>query len=176
MKRAAFLITLIIVVAGACKSNGPTQQAGLVTTAASPSTIQANGYVTDEAKVIDESARKQLETTLAAFKERKKIDFSIVTVKSTGDKSARDYSLTLARERKGNSIEENASGLLLLVAVDDRQWHIQITRNLEATLTNEILTSLSPPMTDSFRQNQWGEGILKYVKAIIAKLEQTDTI
>jgi uncharacterized membrane protein YgcG len=61
----------------------------------------------------------------------------------------------------------------LLVAIDDRNWHIQITRNLEALLTNEILTNLSTPMTDAFRQKQYGEGILKYVNAIIAKLDQT---
>jgi uncharacterized membrane protein YgcG len=97
-----------------------------------------------------------------------------VTVRTTGDKSARDFSLGLARERKNNSIEQNVSGLLLLVAVDDRNWHIQITRNLEVSLTNELLTELSVPMTDSFRQNRYGEGILKYVNALIAKLEQID--
>ena len=66
--------------------SGPTQQAGLTTAAASPRTVAAIVYVTDDAKVIDESTRKQLETTLAALKERKKIDFSVVTMKSTGDK------------------------------------------------------------------------------------------
>ena len=89
-------------------------------------------------------------------------------MKSTGDKSVRDHSLTLARQRKNDSIEENASGLPLLVAVDDRNWHIQITRNLEVKLTPEILTNLSTPMTDSFRQKNYGEGILKY-ECIIAK-------
>ena len=176
MKKAALVLTLSIVTAAAisCQSVGPTQQAGLTTAAASPRTVAATVYVTDDAKVIDESTRKQLETTLAALKERKKIDFSVVTMKSTGDKSVRDYSLTLARQRKSDSIEENASGLLLLVAVDDRQWHIQITRNLEVQLTPEILTGLSTPMTHSFRQNQFGEGILKYVNALIAKLDQLD--
>lgn len=172
MKKAALLLTLSIAIIS-CKSAGPAQQASLAPAIASPSTATATGYVTDEAKVIDESTRKQLETTLAALKERKKIDFSVVTVKSTGDKSVRDHSLTLARQRKSDSIEQNVSGLLLLVAVDDRNWHIQITRNLEPHLTNEILTSLSTPMTDSFKQMQYGEGILKYVNALIAKLDQT---
>jgi uncharacterized membrane protein YgcG len=176
MKRAALLVTLSIVFAAfsSCKSNGPTptQQAGFAAPAASPSPVKATGYVTDDAKVIDESTRKQLETTLATLKERKKIDFAVVTVRSTGDTSVRDQSLALARQRKNDSIEENASGLLLLVAIDDRQWHIQISRNLESSLTNEILTSLSTPMTDSFRQKQYSEGILKYVNALIAKLEQ----
>ena len=133
---------------------------------------KTSDYVTDDAKVIDDSTRKQLETTLAALKERTKIDFAVVTVKTTGDKSAFDYSLELARLRKNNSIEQNVSGLLLLVAVEDRNWHIQITRNLEAHLTKEILTNLSEPMTDSFKQKRYGEGILKYVNAVIAKLEQ----
>jgi uncharacterized membrane protein YgcG len=154
---------------------GSTQQASTIATSVpTQSPIAAVEYVTDEAKVLDEASRKQLETRLAALKERKKIDFSIVTVRTTGDKSARDFSLGLARERKNNSIEQNVSGLLLLVAVDDRNWHIQITRNLEVSLTNELLTELSVPMTDSFRQNRYGEGILKYVNALIAKLEQMD--
>ena len=173
MKKAALLLTLSIVIAAivSCKNVGPAQRAGIAEAAASPSTVQATGYVTDDAKVLDESTRKQLETTLASLKERKKIDFSVVTVRSTGDKSVRDYSLALARQRKSDSIEENVSGLLLLVAIDDRNWHIQITRNLEAQLTNEVLTNLSTPMTDSFRQKHYSEGILKYVNAVIAKLE-----
>jgi len=176
MKKVALIITLSIITAAAvsCKNIGPTQQAGVAAAAGSPSTVSPNGYVTDEAKVLDESTRKQLETTLAAFKQRKQIDFSVVTVRSTGDKSAFDYSLDLARKRKNNSIEKNVSGLLLLVAVDDRNWHIQITNNLEKDLTKEILTNLSTPMTDAFKQKQYGEGILKYVNALIAKLDQSD--
>jgi uncharacterized protein len=173
MKKAAIVIILTTVII-ACKS-GPTQQVSSVVVAVpSPSTVKASGYVTDEANVIDEAVRKHLVTALAALKERRKIDFSVVTVKSTGEKSVADYSLALARERKKDSIEANVSGLLLLVAVDDRQWHVQITRNLEPHLTNEILTNMSTSMTDSFRQKQYGEGIRKYVNAIIEKLDQLD--
>lgn len=142
-----------------------------VTNTANPSPLKASDYVTDNAKVIDEATKKQLETTLAAFRERTKIDFSVVTVMTTGDKSAFDYSLELARARKENSFEQNVSGLLLLVAVEDRNWHVQITRNLEVQLTKEILTDLSVPMTDSFKQKRYSEGIVKYVNALIAKLE-----
>lgn len=130
-------------------------------------------YVTDSANVIDQSSRNQLEATLTALKQRDKIDFAVVTVGSTGDQSARDYSLALARERS-NQIknENNIAGLLLLVAVEDRSWHIQVTRNLEDELTSDVLTKLSPPMTDSFRQKAYGEGILKYVNAVINKLAE----
>jgi uncharacterized protein len=172
MKKAVIIIILTATII-ACKS-GPTHQASVVAAVPSPSTVKATGYVTDEANVIDEATRKQLATALAALQDRRKIDFSVVTVKSTGDKSVADYSLALARERKKDSIEANVSGLLLLVAVDDRQWHVQITRNLEPHLTKELLTNLSTPMTDAFRQKQYGEGIRKYVNAIVEKLDQLD--
>jgi len=173
MKRVAIIIALSIVPGLSCKHSPPPQQAsGLVTTTGSPTVLKAIDYITDDAKVIDEASRTELETTLAAFKARKRIDFAVVTVKTTGDQSAREYSLAVARERKANSTENNVSGLLLLVAVDDRNWHIQISNNLENALTNEILTNLSTPMTDSFRQKRYGEGIVKYVKAVIAELDR----
>lgn len=174
MKRATSIIILILIGTAliSCKSGPIHKESGLVPTTASPSLVKASDYVTDDAKVIDDPSRQQLENTLAALKARKRIDFSVVTVKTTGAQSARDYSLTLARERKNNSAEQNVSGLLLLVAVDDRQWHIQISRNLEHDLTNEVLTKLSEPMTDSFQQKRYGEGIIKYVTALIAKLDQ----
>jgi hypothetical protein len=58
------------------------------------------------------------------------------------------------------------------VDVDVLIWHVQITLNVETQLTKEVLTDLSTPMTDSFKQKRYGEGILKYVNALIAKLEQ----
>jgi len=96
MKKAAIVIILTTAII-ACKS-GPTQQASSVAAVApSPIVVKTTDYVTDDAKVIDEATRKQLETTFAALKERKKMDFSVVTVKTTGDKSVFDYSLALAR-------------------------------------------------------------------------------
>src|SRR5215813_6302861 len=171
MKRVAVIITLsIVAVLGTSCKRGPTQQqaSALVPTTASPAALKAIEYVTDDAKVIDDASRKELETTLAALKAQKHIDFAVVTVKTTDAQSAYDYSLVLARQRKDHLKEDNVSGLLLLVAVDDRNWHLQITRNLEADLTKEILTNLSTPMTDLFKEKRYGEGIIKYVNAVIA--------
>jgi uncharacterized membrane protein YgcG len=143
------------------------------TVAASPS--PQTGYITDSANVMDRSSRTELETTLDAFKRNKKIDFAVVTVGTTGDRSVFDYSLDLARERKTTVRDgRDNGGLLLLVAVNDRKWHIQITRNLEDKLTAETLTTLSRPMADSFKQKRYGEGIIKYVNAIISKLDELD--
>jgi uncharacterized membrane protein YgcG len=156
------------------KTNARTQQSNAVaTTVASPSPQATTAYLTDSANVIDQSSRNQLEAALTALKQRDKIDFAVVTVGSTGNQSVRDYSLVLARERNSHIKDENnIGGLLLLVAVEDHKWHVQVSRSLESKLTNEILTTLSQPMTDSFRQRRYGEGIIKYVNVIISKLAE----
>src|SRR6185369_11515072 len=110
IKRVAIIVTLSIVVGLSCK-RGPTQQqaSGLVTTTASPAAVKSLAYVTDDAKVIDEASRKQLEATLAAFKAQKHIDFAVVTVNTTDDQSTYDVSLYLARKRKDSLNENNVS-------------------------------------------------------------------
>ena len=130
-------------------------------------------YVTDGANVIDADTEARLETRLAQLKEQRDIDFAVVTVSTSGGESVFDHSLRLARERtEAIKASNRKSGLLLLVAVNDRQWRIQITRNLEAKLTNQLLTDLSTPMTESFKQERFGEGIEKYVGAVEAKLTE----
>src|SRR5262245_25339129 len=145
MKKLAIVAMLIAaVITAACAWNKP----GSLTTAkptptASPSPRLT--YVTDSQNVFDPSARSQLEATLATFKEREKIDFSVLVVDSSGNQSAGDYSFALARERNRH-VHDSQGGIFLLVALNDRKWHVQVTRNLESKLTPEVLTTLSQPM------------------------------
>jgi uncharacterized protein len=185
LRSRAAIATLLIaaVVAAACvgrnkspsqnvSGGGNTQQASAASTVAANPSPQIE-YVTDSANVLDQPSKSQLESTLAAFKRREKIDFAVVTVGTTGNRSIRDYSLDLARKRKTNVPDgRDNGGLFLLVAIDDRQWHIQITTDLEEKLTDPILTALSQRMVNSFKQKRYGDGINKYVDAIITKLEE----
>ena len=128
-------------------------------------------YVTDGANVIDATDEARLEKRLAQIREQHDVDFAVVTVSTSGAESVFDHSLRLARERSDRlKNKPGKGGLLLFVATNDRQWRIQISRNLEAKLPNQLLTDLSAPMTDSFKHERYGEGIEKYVEAVMAKL------
>ena len=167
MKKAA-IIVLLLIVNVACLRSGKTVSSMDLSNVVLP-------YIVDEAKVIDAGTEMQLEKRLARFRKQEDMDFAVVTISTIGEESAFDHSLKLARERAASISNQNDKGnLFLLVVVDDRKWHIQISRNLEAKLTNEILTELSSPMTESFKDKRYGEGITKYVDAIIAKLGTTD--
>jgi uncharacterized membrane protein YgcG len=60
---------------------------------------------------------------------------------------------------------------LLTLAIKDRDWRIQISRSLEKDLPDEVCKALGDQSRDLYRQAKYGEGITKYVKAIIERLE-----
>ena len=129
------------------------------------------GHVNDYANVIDNATKLRLEKTLRNLRERARIEFGLVTVKTTGKETIFDYSLATARGW-GIGGQNGIDGLLLMVAVDDRKWRVQVTRGLEADLPEDVLTELSGPMVEAFRKASYSEGLTNYVAAIIERLKE----
>ncbi|HEX6624074.1 MAG TPA: TPM domain-containing protein [Pyrinomonadaceae bacterium] len=129
------------------------------------------GFVNDYAKVIDYETRQQLEEKLSRLKERSHIEFAVATVETTGGQSIFDYSLAVARGWHIGS-KETGDGLLLLLAVKDRKWHIQITRSLEPVLTKDELSEVGMSAHALYRDGKHGEGIVKCVDGLIVKLAE----
>lgn len=130
-------------------------------------------YVNDNANVIDAGTKERLATILNRLKERADIEFAVVTVPTTGDKDIFGYSLALARGWGIGSKEGEKNGLLLVVAVNDRKWQVQVSRHLEGdmpdTLAGEIARQRLVPQ---FRQNNYSQGISDFVQAAIATLAE----
>lgn len=130
-------------------------------------------YVTDNANVIDPATKERLATILNRLKERADIEFAVVTVPTTGDRDIFGYSLSIARGWGIGSKEGEKNGLLLVVAVNDRKWQVQVSRHLEGdmpdTLAGEIARQRLVPQ---FRQGNYGQGINDFVQAVIATLAE----
>ena len=131
------------------------------------------GFVADYANVIDSASKERLESMLTDLKNKSAIEFAIVTVESTGGKPIFDYSLAVARGWGiGPKDRSKGGGLLLMLAIKDRQWRIQVSRGLEKDLPDEFCKSLGQQLEDSCRQGKYAEGITNYVQAIIKRLEE----
>ncbi|MBX5480157.1 MAG: TPM domain-containing protein, partial [Pyrinomonas methylaliphatogenes] len=130
------------------------------------------GYVNDFAGVIDSQTAARLETLLRNLKERADIEFAVVTVRTTGGEDIFDYSLELARSWGIGSSEGEKNGLLLLVAVDDRKYFIQVSRHLEGDLPDGLVGEIGRRMRPYFREGRYGEGIMIAVQGIIATLAE----
>src|SRR5215213_8183239 len=137
---------------------------------------QAEGfykYVTDNANVIDAGTKERLATILNRLKERADIEFAVVTVPTTGDRDIFDYSLALARGWGIGSKEGEKNALLLVVAVNDRKWQVQVSRHLEGDLPDSLAGQIAGPrLVQPFRQNNYGQGIDDYVQGVFFFFKQ----
>jgi uncharacterized protein len=129
-------------------------------------------YVVDNAGVVDSATNQRMEKILRALKESGDIEFAVVTVRTTGDQDIFDYSLAVARGWGIGSSEGEKNGLLLLVAVDDRKYHIQVSRHLEGDLPDGLDGEVGRRMRDPFRKGDYSNGLMIAVQTIISTLEE----
>ena len=129
--------------------------------------------VTDYSGVFDPEAKSRLESALIELRDKSDIEFAVLTIQTTGGQPIFDYSLAVAKGwGLGPKDKSKGGGLLLMLTTKDKQWRIQVSRSLEKDLPDEICKELGEASHDLYRQGKTEEGIIKYVKAIIERLEK----
>lgn len=124
--------------------------------------------VNDFAGVMDAGSRQALENTLINLKNQQKIEFAVVTVKTTGDRDIFDYALAIARKWGVGAPDDEKQGLLLLVATDDRKNHTLVSRHLQGELTDGTVGSIQRQyLVPAFREGRYSEGLTNTVRAYI---------
>lgn len=165
------LRTSLLIVAIFCASGW----LGLITshaqTASSPLPAPT-GFVNDYAGVIDAPTEERLETLLTNLKQRAEIEFAIVVVPTTGDVPIFDYTLAVARGWGIGPGGGEQKGLILLVAVNDRKYQLQVSRHLEGDLPDGVVGEIGRRMRDPFRQNRYGDGLELAAGTIVATLAE----
>jgi uncharacterized protein len=131
------------------------------------------GFVNDYANVIDSESKARLESVLTELRHKSDVEFAVVTIETTGGQPIFDYSLAVIRGwGVGPKDSSKGGGLLLMLAINDRQWRIQVSRSLEKDLPDEVCKELGDQSKDLYRQGKYAEGIIKYVNVIIQRLEK----
>ncbi len=129
-------------------------------------------YVVDSAGVIDSATNQRMEKILADLKKAGDIEFAVVTVKTTGDQDIFDYSLAVARGWGIGSSEGEKDGLLLLVAIEDHKYYIQVSRHLEGDLPDGLTGEIGRRMRDPFRRGDYSSGLMTAVQTMVSTLEE----
>ena len=127
--------------------------------------------IVDNAHVIDAETRARLEQIYRDLKERGDIEYSVVTVDTTGDLDIFDYSLAVARGWGIGSKEGEKAGLLLVVAIQDRKYFTQVSRHIEGDLPDGLVGQIQRErLVPQFRQQNYSKGILDTIEAYVATL------
>lgn len=118
-------------------------------------------YINDYSGVVDEDYKREIISIGKELEDKTGAQATIVIINSTDNIDIETYSNKLFRAWGiGQSNKDN--GLLILLAIQDRNWRIEVGRGLEGAipdvLSNKVMTSLAMP---SFTEGNYGEGLLK---------------
>ncbi|HMJ08481.1 MAG TPA: TPM domain-containing protein [Pyrinomonadaceae bacterium] len=135
----------------------------------------STGFVNDYAGVIDDATKQQIEARLKAFKATSSpsTEIAVAVVKTTGDRPIFDYSLAVARGWKIGSKDDDNPSALLLIAVDDRKYFTQISRDLEDEMPDALAGSLQRQfLVPEFKKGNYAKGISDTIDAYIRTINE----
>lgn len=129
------------------------------------------GYVNDYAGVIDGATKDRIETTLGNLDRQQQIQFTVVTIDTTGGQDIFDYSMAVARGWGVGSKDATKPSLLLLVAIKDRKYFTQVSRHLEGDLPDGLVGQIQrEQLVPAFKAGQYGQGlaatIVEYITTV----------
>jgi uncharacterized protein len=129
-----------------------------------------NTPIHDEAKVLSEATIQRLENDLKKYEDSTTNQIALLIISSLDGESIEDYSLRVVEEWK-LGVEGKDNGVLLLIAIDDHKMRIEVGYGLEGVLTDAICSRIiRNELAPSFRQNQYDEGVVTGINAIIAAI------
>jgi uncharacterized protein len=125
------------------------------------------GRVVDEAGILDPATKQALEQKLADFEAKTTGQFVVVTLKSLQGTSIEDYGYQLGRHWQIGQKDKN-SGVLLIVAPNERKVRIEVGYGLEGNLTDAVSRLIiENAILPRFRVNDYAGGITRGVDDII---------
>ena len=128
--------------------------------------------VNDYAGVIDAGTLASLNQKLIDFKTKSGVEMAVAVVKTTDDRPIFDYSLAVARGWGiGSKADDNPSALLF-IAIDDRKYFTQVSKDLEDELPDGIVGSLQRQyLVPEFKKQNYTKGISDTIDAYIQRIE-----
>lgn len=128
---------------------------------------KASGYVNDFAGVFTAEQKSSLENVLSLFNASSTNEISIVTIKSLSDDYIENYAEKLFKEW-GIGTKKYDNGVLLLIALDEREVRIEVGYGLEGTLTDVVASQIiSDDMAPAFKQGDFYGGVTLATARII---------
>lgn len=117
-------------------------------------------YLNDYVGLLSESEAKSIISIGKELEDKTGSQAVVVIIDSTNNIPIEDYSNKLFREW-GIGEQSKDNGLLILLALNDKKWRVEVGRGLEGAipdaLSNRIMESIAKP---SFINGNYGEGLI----------------
>jgi len=121
--------------------------------------LEPRGYVSDFAEVLSSSTKNQLEALCAEVDQKAHAQIDVSTVTSLDGRSIADFSIDLATQRSMGPAQSERS-VLILLAVQDRQYRFEVGRGLEPILPDSKTASFGREVVPYLRQANYDAALL----------------
>ena len=123
--------------------------------------------VHDEAHILSPTFVTELEQMLKRYEDSTSNQIAVLTIPTLEDEPIEDYTFRVAEQWKlGQSQKDN--GILLLIAVKDRQVRIEVGEGLEGVVPDAVANQIiRNELAPDFRQNDYEGGIRAALDALI---------
>jgi len=120
--------------------------------------LKISGYVNDFANVLNEATRTRLTELCTEVNQKAQAQIVVVTVKSLEGRPIEDYSIDLAT-RLGIGPKQTNRGVLILLAIDDHRYRIEVGYGLEEILPDGKVGGIGRDAVPYLRQNDYDAAV-----------------
>lgn len=134
--------------------------------------------VMDYAGVLDAGTKQTLEQKIIAFRDSSnpKVELAVAIVATTGERPIFDYSLAVSRGWKIGSPEQDNPSALLFIAVNDRKYFTQVSKDLEDELPDGLTGQLQRQyLVPALRQQNYNKAVTDTIDAYIQTIRSKST-
>ncbi len=119
---------------------------------------EIKGYVNDYANVLTPFEENEISSILKEIHDSGVAEYAVVTVPSLEGQDIEGFSYNIAEGNLGDTEKNN--GLLLLVAIEDRQYRLEVGRGLEPVIPDIIAGRIGRTyLVPHFREENYAQGI-----------------
>ncbi|MCI8373322.1 MAG: TPM domain-containing protein [Lachnospiraceae bacterium] len=129
----------------------------------------AQQRLVDDGELLERDVRKELERKLDKLARRYKLDVGILTVQDYEmyDSTLPNYSTEAFASSyyydRQFGFDEEDSGILLVISMEERDWHIYIVGEARVAVNDYGFEYISERLVDKLSDDKYEEGIVRYV-------------
>ncbi|MBN2202646.1 MAG: TPM domain-containing protein [Candidatus Aenigmarchaeota archaeon] len=155
MRRFLFFIIFLVLISSAVFAEVPTLQK----------------YVNDYANVLTATEEAELNSLAALIEENTTVEIAILTVNNLEGMSIEQYAVE-AFEKSGIGKGDVDNGLLIMAAIEDREWRFEVGYGLEGILNDAKVGLIGRTyMTPAFVEGEYGQGFYDAVDAVFVVIQ-----
>ncbi|MFH1474180.1 MAG: TPM domain-containing protein [Candidatus Aenigmatarchaeota archaeon] len=130
-------------------------------------------YVNDNANVLTSSDIARINALAAHIEENTTVQIAVLVVDTTEPSTIEQYAVEVF-EKAGIGFEDKDNGLLIVVAINDRRWRLEVGYGLEPIITDSTASLIGTTyMTPAFKEERYGDGLYDAVDAVYQVIQNS---